>query len=932
MIHNKVISKVKANIYLLYTITFIVFLLIGLLPIEIKNQSFLFSGLFSDKEGRIDGLKQHSLFIYDFVRAIKTAIASGNGLQLFRFNIGLGSDFVLNYSYYSLFDPLTIIAYIIPLKYIETTYYILIYLRMYLAGIFMILLAKKFNIRKVNALLVTAIFYVFNASVLFAAFRHPMFINGPMYIPLIILGAEKVFRNEKPYLLILASFFALISQFYFFMYLAVGFELFAIIRTYIGVEKAKRSEAFKKLIKMNLYYALGALLGGFILTTQLMGVFGSSRVNAKGYFLYNGFDIGVTIFTFLTPAVGPHFTANIGNLFVFIIVMLYVLKYKHKSWLSVYFIVLSILIFSPLFSYLINGVTYINKRWAFLIALPAALIVGTFIEKEIKIENRDFSVVLKFIISMAIIAGIFLLGFGITKLIDILILQIVIWIGLIGLCGFIVQQIIKRKLNLERYQKYLNIRYFSKAVLAYSLFSLIIISCIYLFTLTPNNAFKDYLGDEDLFAAINDDPEFFRVEQKSYAGNITGHSNDGIYYQYRSTGNYNSMSNGYVNQFLEYFDIHNINTTVGYNGFDFRTQALNFHNVKYVIITDVDRAIPPYGFKYLTSVDIPKYDENKNITSIGGNIVYENGEMVYQKANIYINENYLQFGAVYYDYILESELSLRNTLGRENILLDAVIVAEEVPGLAHYRGARDIVGNVVNEFTLDNIEFEDGTYRVGWGGGTISFTINNITDSEVFLEIINLLPEDRYLQFDTIYRTEDTVSTETYFAYGSNMYIDNSHRFVNLGYYESKEQLVVEIELQMGRYTFNDIKYYLNDMSEIDNKISKLNAHIITDFQENNHGFTGSINHERTGMMVFSIPYHDGFTAYIDGVETEIHLVNQGYMGIVVPAGNHKIVMEYTTPGLNIGIIISISALGVLLIIVIVDVIRLFNNSRIESR
>src|SRR5690606_3527195 len=49
---EKVVQAAKfnqLNIYLKYTLLFIIILIIGLLPIEIKNQTFLFSGLFVDR-------------------------------------------------------------------------------------------------------------------------------------------------------------------------------------------------------------------------------------------------------------------------------------------------------------------------------------------------------------------------------------------------------------------------------------------------------------------------------------------------------------------------------------------------------------------------------------------------------------------------------------------------------------------------------------------------------------------------------------------------------------------------------------------------------------------------------------------------------------------------------------------------------------------
>lgn len=153
----------SSNLYLKYTIIFFLVLLIGLLPIEIKNESFLFSGLFVSRNAGIDGLKQHLIFMEDFVSHIKEGLFSGN-ISLFRYDIGLGSDLINHYTYYSLFDPLMIVAYIIPLKYVEVSFYVLVILRLYLTGIAAILLGKKLGIRKDNSLLVIGLVYTFSIS------------------------------------------------------------------------------------------------------------------------------------------------------------------------------------------------------------------------------------------------------------------------------------------------------------------------------------------------------------------------------------------------------------------------------------------------------------------------------------------------------------------------------------------------------------------------------------------------------------------------------------------------------------------------------------------------------------------------------------------------------------------------------------------------
>ena len=76
-------------------------------------------------------------------------------------------------------------------------------------------------------------------------------------------------------------------------------------------------------------------------------------------------------------------------------------------------------------------------------------------------------------------------------------------------------------------------------------------------------------------------------------------------------------------------------------------------------------------------------------------------------------------------------------------------------------------------------------------------------------------------------------------------------------------------------------------------------------------GFTAVSEGEKERLVFFSIPHDNGWTAYINGEETEILTINGGLMGIIVPAGESHISFEFTTPGLKIGAIVSfVSLLG----------------------
>lgn len=87
-----------------------------------------------------------------------------------------------------------------------------------------------------------------------------------------------------------------------------------------------------------------------------------------------------------------------------------------------------------------------------------------------------------------------------------------------------------------------------------------------------------------------------------------------------------------------------------------------------------------------------------------------------------------------------------------------------------------------------------------------------------------------------------------------------------------------------------------------------------TSFSTDKNSFTATVSRDKDTLVFFSIPYDSGWTAYVNGVETEIEEVNIGFMAVPVSAGESKIEFRYKTPGLAAGAIISLSALGALII------------------
>lgn len=88
-------------------------------------------------------------------------------------------------------------------------------------------------------------------------------------------------------------------------------------------------------------------------------------------------------------------------------------------------------------------------------------------------------------------------------------------------------------------------------------------------------------------------------------------------------------------------------------------------------------------------------------------------------------------------------------------------------------------------------------------------------------------------------------------------------------------------------------------------------------FEQTKDGFISNIQLYQPNLVFYSVPYDEGFTAYVNGEETKIYKVNAGLSAVYAPAGDNEIIFSYRTPGLNLGILISILALAIYIIYLI---------------
>lgn len=85
-------------------------------------------------------------------------------------------------------------------------------------------------------------------------------------------------------------------------------------------------------------------------------------------------------------------------------------------------------------------------------------------------------------------------------------------------------------------------------------------------------------------------------------------------------------------------------------------------------------------------------------------------------------------------------------------------------------------------------------------------------------------------------------------------------------------------------------------------------------FQMTNSGFHAEIDLGKEDLVFFSVPYDDGFTAYVNGQETDILRVDEGLMAVLAPAGENTIDFVYQADGFSLASKVSLAGLAVFVV------------------
>ncbi len=150
---------------------------------------------------------------------------------------------------------------------------------------------------------------------------------------------------------------------------------------------------------------------------------------------------------------------------------------------------------------------------------------------------------------------------------------------------------------------------------------------------------------------------------------------------------------------------------------------------------------------------------------------------------------------------------------------------------------------------------------------------------------------------------------------------------------EQRKQMLIKAIVVDDQYVLeNQSTFKLSQITDTNvteeqyyEECEKRKASACYSFEYGSEGFTAKTNLTDENLVFFTVPYDKGWTAYVNGVETEIIKTNYGFMAVKGEVGENIIKFSYLPYGLTAGIIIS--AVGLLAFILYL----LIGNSMLKN-
>ena len=803
-------------------------------------------------------------------------------------SLGYGADILGTLNYYAIGDPLNLI-YVFANKYnAEYFYDFMMIFRLYLVGVAFISFGTYLK-KDGNGILIGSFVYIFCGTVFAAGIRHPFFLNPMIYLPLLLMGVEKVYRKEKPYLFTIMVTIAAISNFYFFYMLTIAAVVYALIR----FPEYKEDGFFKTLGRFSGWYILGIGISAVILLPVVIAFSGNARtasdINYFTIFLYKKSYYKALLLQFIGfEKIYKGTDLNYLAIAYCAVITLFLSKRKKHMAYKVAVLIGGISLLSPIGAYILHGLSYPMNRWLFIFSFIIGMSVMEVYEELFELSRiQKIGIVLGtlFYIALSMIKADSKTKTGLALII--LILTVIVLFGM-------------NEIKVIRQSKYKNFVIYGLLIISVG------ISSYVHYSPRLSKVTKGYVKSGQAYEMLcGKEAKLIGSDEYKLKGNIYRTEslekkvpNWGLNEKIAGITNYYSITDKNVSDTIQQFGLKSYQYKFKFRKLDMRQGLMNLYGVKYLICTKENGEKLSSNYKLLKSKDGMKLYENKNV---------------------------FPFGYTYDKYITKEQYDALNPLEKEQTLLQRVVL-EETPKKNE---------NIQQQKVPDQTK----TYELGK-----NYYVHNKKGKGKTLKIKipkNYLKENSYIYLCGV-TTEALVGksskhilgvgknkTGFNLTYGGKMvHLYNAEK--NSSYDIGKRDYLIKMS-EKGIRSKDDTlilsfklkdDYYIDKISIIEGnkKVEKryieerkTEDHLSDISYDGGNHFKAKIKAGKDEMLCIPIPYHKGFKAFDNGKLVKIRKVNGMFQGIYLSKGNHNIRLNYETPGLKIGAIISIASVIVLL-------------------
>lgn len=799
-------------------------------------------------------------------------------IPMWDMSIGFGADIItsLGNGFNNFYNPFYIISALFPADKSETAFKLVLILQMFFSGVSFSAMAyhKK---KDFNAVLIGALCYVFSSNTIIV-FKQASFGYVFVILPLIILGLWLIREGRKPYLLIF-SITSIIAYSYYFAYMAaIIMIVYYVIEVAFSIFEKKGKNLKDELftfLRVAGSVIIAAAIGFFMILPSVIAISKLTRLDVDYYIPLFQDKYYYCRLTYGAVSVFDGWTDDmlgfpvLALICIFGLFVLTGLKEMLKEKLL--FVIATLALIFPFVGHVLNGFSYATNRWAWAYTLLISFIVMLVIDK-----IRD-AAKWKLLILIGLLIGY---RFFLKTVFDYVApkCDTPVYFGIIILVLFIILP----KPSLENFLR-------ECAVIMILCLS---ISPFYYWTESNSNTQSQLIENKTAFNSIiqSGGKETLNLVSKDevfrYDTLASRLKNSSMIIGSCGYDEYNSIYNTHLDNLLADLGITSSVSSSIINGITTRSDLETLFGTRYIIRDNADQGTPlPYGY----SVHVADFVS-------GNGSIYD----------LYTSSHDTGMVMFFDETMNESDYDKLDCYNKQQALMNTVVLEDE--------DSSNSFSNVESiPYTMqpgEAVTVNGNDITVSSDGGYIDFCLDGLYEGtgECYLQLTNLINNDSDKRNFSVsafgMRGDETVafwsavgpSTSRHHMYGGK----DSWLLKSNFTYQSVDKVRLTFN-QAGSYSFDGFSVYLEKESDIASNVENL-KHPDSGLSQKGNEMNTTVDLAKDGYVLITVPYSEGWTAKVDGKDTEILRADRAFMALKLTKGQHEIELSYRTPYLAIGL------------------------------